>query len=248
MPGSTVLEAEDLSVSFGGVHAVRGVSMTVAEGERRLVLGPNGAGKSVLFSLLGGQCRPTGGRILLSGEAVTALTPYRRARRGLARTFQLNSLFPQLTVRENVGLAVQAASAIRWSVRPDRLHRVLTARTDELLAQWRLEARADETISQLSYGERRRLEVILALAGRPRVLLLDEPTAGLTAEESAEMLDVVLDLPRDIAIVMIEHDMAIANRFAQRITVLAMGAVVADGEPDEVRQNPLVRQSYLGEQ
>jgi ABC-type branched-subunit amino acid transport system ATPase component len=123
----------------------------------------------------------------------------------------------------------------------------LQTRTDELLAQWRLESRAQQSVSLLSYGERRRLEVILALAGEPRVLLLDEPTAGLTPEESIEMIDVVLALPGEVAIVMIEHDMSIANRFAERITVLAMGEVVADGPPDEVRQNPLVRQSYLGE-
>ncbi|MCW2534584.1 MAG: transporter ATP-binding protein [Modestobacter sp.] len=248
MSGTAVLEARGISRSFGGVHAVREVSLTVAEGERRLVIGPNGAGKSVFFSLLGGQYTPDSGAILLGGEEVTSLSPHRRARRGLARTFQLNSLFPDLTVRENVRLAVQAATGTRWSVRSHGRGSRLQERTDELLAQWRLEGRADQTIALLSYGERRRLEVILALAGHPRVLLLDEPTAGLTPEESVEMLEVVLALPSDVAIVMIEHDMSIANRFAERITVLAMGEVVADGPPEEVRQNPLVRQSYLGEE
>jgi branched-chain amino acid transport system ATP-binding protein len=243
-----VLEARDVARSFGGVQAVRGVSLAVAPGERRLVIGPNGAGKSVFFSLLGGQHAPTAGRVLLAGEDVTRLSPQQRARRGLARTFQLNSLFLDLTVRENVRLAVQAATGTRWSVRSHGRGSALTRRTDELLEQWRLTARATRPVSLLSYGERRRLEVILALAGRPKVLLLDEPTAGLTPEESTEMLEVVLGLPEDVAIVMIEHDMAIANRFAQRITVLAMGEVVADGPPEEVRRNPLVRSSYLGEQ
>jgi len=243
-----VLEARDVARSFGGVQAVRGVSLVVAPGERRLVIGPNGAGKSVFFSLLGGQHAPTAGRVLLEGEDVTRLSPQQRARRGLARTFQLNSLFPDLTVRENVRLAVQAATGTRWSVRSHGRGSALNRRTDELLEQWRLTGRAERTVSLLSYGERRRLEVILALAGQPKVLLLDEPTAGLTPEESTEMLEVVLALPTDVAIVMIEHDMAIANRFAERITVLAMGEVVADGPPDEVRSNPLVRSSYLGEQ
>jgi branched-chain amino acid transport system ATP-binding protein len=247
MNGSAVLEARSVSRSFGGVRAVRDVSLSVAPGERRLVIGPNGAGKSVFFSLLGGQYTPTSGQILLGGEDVTALSAQKRARRGLARTFQLNSLFLDLTVRENVLLAVQAATGTRWSVRANGPGSLLQTRTDELLAQWRLESRAEQPVSLLSYGERRRLEVILALAGQPRVLLLDEPTAGLTPEESLEMIDVVLALPAEVAIVMIEHDMAIANRFAERITVLAMGEVVADGPPDEVRQNPLVRQSYLGE-
>jgi branched-chain amino acid transport system ATP-binding protein len=247
MNGSAVLEARGVSRSFGGVHAVRDVSLCVAPGERRLVIGPNGAGKSVFFSLLGGQYAPTSGQILLGGEDVTAMSAQKRARRGLARTFQLNSLFLDLTVRENVQLAVQAATGTRWSVRTHGSGSALQTRTGELLAQWRLESRAQQSVSLLSYGERRRLEVILALAGEPRVLLLDEPTAGLTPEESIEMIDVVLALPGEVAIVMIEHDMSIANRFAERITVLAMGEVVADGPPDEVRQNPLVRQSYLGE-
>jgi branched-chain amino acid transport system ATP-binding protein len=242
-----VLEAREVSRHFGGVRAVRNASLRVAPGERRLVIGPNGAGKSVFFSLLGGQHAPTSGRVFLAGEDVTALSPHRRARRGLARTFQLNSLFLDLTVRQNVQLAVQAATGTRWSLRTSGPGSVVQQRTDELLHQWRLEGRADRSVSLLSYGERRRLEVILALAGRPRVLLLDEPTAGLTPEESVEMLDVVLALPAEVAVVMIEHDMSIANRFAERITVLAMGEVVADGAPDEVRQNPLVRQSYLGE-
>jgi branched-chain amino acid transport system ATP-binding protein len=247
MSDGAVLEARGVSRSFGGVQAVRNVSLRVAPGERRLVIGPNGAGKSVFFSLLGGQYAATAGQILLGGHDVTALSPQRRARMGLARTFQLNSLFLDLTVRENVQLAVQAATGTRWSVRTHGRGSLLHERTDELLAQWRLESRAQQPVHLLSYGERRRLEVILALAGEPRVLLLDEPTAGLTPEESIEMIDVVLALPAEVAIVMIEHDMAIANRFAGRITVLAMGEVVADGPPDEVRQNPLVRQSYLGE-
>ena len=245
---ATVLEAREVFRSFGGVQAVRGVSLKVAEGERRLVIGPNGAGKSVFFSLLGGQHAPTSGHVLLGGRDVTRLSPQQRARRGLARTFQMNSLFADLTVRENVRLAVQAATGTRWSVRSHGRGSALFRRTEELLAQWRLEPRAGQRVALLSYGERRRLEVILALAGEPRVLLLDEPTAGLTPEESIEMLEVVLALPPDVAIVMIEHDMSIATRFAERITVLAMGQVVADGLPDEVRANPLVRSSYLGEQ
>jgi branched-chain amino acid transport system ATP-binding protein len=239
-----VLRTHAVSRSFGGVHAVREVSFEVAAGERRLVLGPNGAGKSVFFSLLGGQTRPTSGRVELHGEDVTALPPYRRARRGLARTFQLNSLFPDLTVRQNLAIAVQAAEGVRWSVLGAGAR--VRSRTDELLDRWRLGVHAEHTTALLSYGERRRLEVVLALAGRPTVLLLDEPTAGLTAEESQQMLAVILDMPRDVAIVMIEHDMSVADLFAERITVLAMGRKIADGDPEEIRQNTEVRDSYLG--
>ena len=247
MEGGLALEAVEVSRRFGGVDALRDVSLQVAEGERRLILGPNGAGKSVFFSVLGGQLPPSSGQVRLLGRDVTRLSPHKRAKLGLARTFQLNSLFPELTVRENIALAVQAVEGIRWSWRSAARHPRIRSRVDDLLGQWRLEARAERVVSLLSYGERRRLEIILSMVGEPKVLLLDEPTAGLTAEESSDVLAHVDELPRDMAVVMIEHDMAIADRFAERITVLALGSVIADGPADEVRQDVTVRRLYLGE-
>lgn len=242
----SALEVQGVSLSFGGFQALRDVSLQVAPGERRLILGPNGAGKSCLFGVIAGQLRPSAGRVFLMGRDVSPMSAYRRARRGLARTFQLNSLFPSLTVRQNVDLAVFAAAGVRWTA-GSRRRRELREKTQRLLAQWNLLNRAETETSLLSYGERRRLELALALAGSPKVLLLDEPTAGLTAQEGHQLLDIIEQLPRDVAVIMIEHDMSIANRFAERITVLATGEVIADGAPDEVRADPRVRKSYLGE-
>lgn len=243
---SIVLETRNVTRQFGGVTAVADVSLQVRAGERRLILGPNGAGKSVLFGLLGGQIAVSSGTVHLLGENVTKMKPYTRSRRGLARTFQLESLFPTLTVRENVSIAVQAAKGIaglRGSALGDRRIR---PRADELLERWRLLSRAEEQTRLLSYGERRRLEIMLALAGSPTVLLLDEPTAGLTDEEGSALLDTLEQLDPNVAVLMIEHDMAVANRFATHITVLALGKVIADGEPEEVRKDETVRRSYLG--
>ncbi|MQA88421.1 MAG: ATP-binding cassette domain-containing protein [Streptosporangiales bacterium] len=221
--------------------------MTVPKGQRRVLLGPNGAGKSVLFSIIGGQQPPTGGRILAFGRDITRLPRRRRAALGLARTFQLNSLFPRLSVEENLFLGVQALDrGSRSLLRPASTHRRLVERTDELLREWRLDDRRGAVVEELSYGEQRQIEMVLALAGRPRLLLLDEPTSGLTKSETDEVVAFLGSLGREITVLLVEHDMDVADRLAEWITVLSLGEVVADGPPGVVRADPRVREVYLG--
>jgi len=241
------LGVERLHHAFGGLRAVDDVTLAVAVGERRVILGPNGAGKTTLFNLITGLFPPVGGTIRLFADDVTALPPYRRARLGLGRTFQINTLFPRLTVRESVLLAVQGADPARFSLlRPRSAYRDLARRTDDLLAEWNLEDRRDVETHELSYGEQRQVEILLALAGRPKVLLLDEPTAGLSAAETAAVVATITRFPRDITVLLIEHDMDVALTLADRVTVMHQGAVLADGTREEIRANPRVAEIYLG--
>jgi len=241
------LTVDGLTHDFGGVRAVDGVTLAVAAGERRVILGPNGAGKTTLFNLITGLLPPLAGTIRLFADDVTALAPYRRARLGLGRTFQMSTLFPRLTVRESVLLAVQGADASRFSLlRPRDAYRRLTRRADELLAAWSLADRGDVPARELSYGEQRQVELLLALAGRPKVLLLDEPTAGLSAAETAAVVATIERLPRDVTVLLIEHDMDVALTLAERVTVLHQGRVLADGPRDAIRADPRVAEIYLG--
>ncbi len=216
-------------------------------GERRALIGPNGAGKTTLFNLVAGVLPVSAGRITLFGHDVTRMMPHRRAALGLTRTFQISNLFPSLTVRENCVLAVQALSPVKLA-----MHRRLSgyhdlhARAEETLAAVGLAERAGATVRNLSHGEQRQLEIALALAGRPRLLLLDEPTAGLSPAESASMARLLGRLDPAITVLIIEHDMDIALDLARHVTVLHYGRVIADGTPDEVRANALVREIYLG--
>jgi branched-chain amino acid transport system ATP-binding protein len=243
----SALRLARVSKVFGGLRAVDGVSLDVQPGERRALIGPNGAGKTTLFNLIAGALPVTLGSITLFGEDVTRMTAHRRAWRGLARTFQISNLFPTLSVLENCLLAVQALTPARLSMhRPLSGYRALHDRAHATLEAVGLADRAHHTVRQLSHGEQRQLEIGLALAGSPRVLLLDEPTAGLSPAESRHMADLLATLDPAMTVLIIEHDMDIALEIARHVTVLHYGRVIADGTRDEIRAHPTVREIYLG--
>ena len=224
-----------------------GVELAVRPGERRALIGPNGAGKTTLFNLIAGALPVTLGRIELFGRDVTRMPTHRRAALGLTRTFQISNLFPTLTVGENCLLAVQALSPVKLAMhRPLSGYRSLHARVEETLAAVGLTDRVGAVVRNLSHGEQRQLEIGLALAGRPRVLLLDEPTAGLSPAESAAMARLLGRLDPAMTVLIIEHDMDIALEVARHVTVLHYGRVIADGTRDAVRADPTVREIYLG--
>jgi branched-chain amino acid transport system ATP-binding protein len=243
----TALTVDRITHEFGGLRALSEVTLAVDVGERRVILGPNGAGKTTLFNLITGLLVPRGGRIRLFDQDITGLAPYHRARLGLGRTFQITTLFPRLTVLESVVLAVQGAERVRASLfAPVRVHREHARRAEALLAEWELADQRHVLTRELSYGDQRQVELLLALAGRPRVLLLDEPTAGLSPPETARVVAMIQRFPRDVTVLLIEHDMDVALALADRITVLHYGAVVAEGPRDEVRADPRVTEIYLG--
>jgi branched-chain amino acid transport system ATP-binding protein len=226
---------------------VDGVELAVRPGERRALIGPNGAGKTTLFNLIAGALPVTLGRIELFGRDVTRMPTHQRAGLGLTRTFQISNLFPTLTVAENCLLAVQALSPVKLAMhRPLSGYRSLHTRVDETLAAVGLTDRVGAVVRNLSHGEQRQLEIGLALAGRPRVLLLDEPTAGLSPAESAAMARLLGRLDPAITVLIIEHDMDIALEVAHHVTVLHYGRVIADGTRETVRADPTVREIYLG--
>ncbi len=242
-----LLRVEHVERRFGGLRALNGVDLSVATRERLAVIGPNGAGKTTLFNVIAGELSPTSGRVLLGGEDVTRRRPDQRAVRGLGRTFQKNNLFLGLSVFENVRLAVQRRHGVSWNAfSPAASHRTVMAETTEQLDTVRLRDRAGATVRELSYGEQRQLEVAVALACRPRLLLLDEPTAGMSPAETIEMIDLVKGLPPDLTLLIIEHDMDVVFALADRIVVLHHGEVLAEGRPEEVRKNPRVMAVYLG--
>jgi branched-chain amino acid transport system ATP-binding protein len=243
----SALIVQGLSRSFGGVQALSDVSLTVEAGERRLIIGPNGAGKTTLFNMLSGASEVSAGRIMLFDRDITHLPSYERARMGLARTFQITNLFPGLTVFENVLLALQAADDTAFSLhRRMRANHHLFRRAQTLLEEWGLIATADQLAKEISYGEQRQIDLILAMAVQPRILLLDEPTAGLSAAEVVRVVGMVRSLPREMTILMVEHDMDVAFDLADRITVLHQGRVIAEGDSKAIRNNPQVNEIYLG--
>jgi branched-chain amino acid transport system ATP-binding protein len=226
---------------------VEGVTLSVQVGERRALIGPNGAGKTTLFNLISGTLPLSGGAISLFGQDVTRAPAHRRAALGLARTFQITNLFPDLTVLENCLLAVQSLSPVKFSMlRPVTAYGHLRERARAMLEAVGLEAVAAARVNVLSHGEQRQLEIALALAGRPRVLLLDEPTAGLSPAESRLMAALLARLDPAITVLMIEHDMDIALELSPTVTVLHYGRVIADGSREEIRADPQVREIYLG--
>jgi branched-chain amino acid transport system ATP-binding protein len=241
------LHLSDVSKEFGGLRAVDRVGLAVVPGERRAIIGPNGAGKTTLFGLISGETRPTAGRVALFDRDVTRLSPHRRAALGLARTYQITNLFPRLTALENCLLAVQALMPVKL-----HLHRALTRypalfqRARAVLEAVGLGDKEGDAVRTLSHGEQRQLEIALALAGAPRLLLLDEPTAGLSPAESHSMTALLKKLDPAITLLVIEHDMDVAFELTDRITVLHYGRVVADGLAHEVKANPLVQEIYLG--
>jgi len=243
----TSLLIDGLSKNFGGLQALHDLSLEIRPGERRAIIGPNGAGKTTLFNLIGGQLSPSSGRIFLFGREVTKLPPFRRAALGLARTFQITTLFPNLTVMENMLLAVQALDGVRFVLyRPLTTYPHLLSQARSLLEQWQLWQKRHALVRQLSYGEQRQLEILLALASMPRVLLLDEPTAGLSAAETQQVVAMIQHLDPSITVLLIEHDMDVAFQVAQHITVLHQGRLLADGSAAAVRQDPRVAEIYLG--
>jgi branched-chain amino acid transport system ATP-binding protein len=247
MSSVPALSVSRISRSFGGVRAVQDVDFSLATGERRALIGPNGAGKTTLFNMIAGELAPSEGRIALFGRDVTRLPPERRAALGLARTFQMNTLFPNLTVIENVLLAVHGVEPTKLRLhRPVASYQALHERARAVLASVGLSGRDDLVANTLSHGEQRQLEVALALASRPRILLLDEPTAGLSLVEARELTTLLTRLDPAMSLLVIEHDMEVVFGVTERITVLHYGKVVADGTRDEVRANPLVAQIYLG--
>ena len=236
-----------LTHDFGGLRALDGLSLAVPVGERRVLLGPNGAGKTTLFNAITGLLAPTAGRIRLFEEDVTTLAPHRRARLGLGRTFQVTTLFLRLTVLESILLAVQGADRARFSLlRPRTAYRRLADESERLLDEWSLAEYRDVATRELSYGQQRQLELVLALAGRPRVLLLDEPTAGLAGPETAAVVRMIERFPRDVTVLLIEHDMDVALALADRVTVLHQGRVVAEGTRAEIQADARVAELYLG--
>ena len=246
--GDVLLSVEDVSLSFGGVKAVSEVSFDIRKGEIRAIIGPNGAGKTTLFNLITGELRPDGGAVTLFGRDITRTPGWRRAHLGISRTYQIITLFPRETLLRNVVLSLLGRSGARWNpvARLDR-QAALVGRAREALARVGLEHLAERPLSQTSYGERRRVEITMALAQDPKVLLLDEPFAGLSIEERRDVLRLVTRIPRDVTTVMIEHDMDVALDFAERITVLHFGQVVVEGTRSEVVAHPRTREIYLGE-
>jgi len=238
---------EDVSKDFGGLRAVDNVSIRVEPGERRAIIGPNGAGKTTLFNLITGELPLTSGRILLFGQDITHTPPHRRIGLGLGRTYQITNIFPGLTVEENVLLAAQGLSGIKFA-----LHRgiprngQIRSKALKALEDLRLTQVRDVPAEDLSHGEQRQLELALALAGDPRVLLLDEPGAGLAAGERALMAELIRNLPHELTVVLIEHDMDLALGLVERVTCLHFGRVIAEDEPDRIRENEMVQEIYLG--
>ena len=242
------LEARGLVRRFGALMATDDVSFAIAPGARQALIGPNGAGKTTLINLLTGVTKPSAGRVLLQGADVTGLSSSRRVRMGLSRTFQINQLFPDLTPAESLGLAIserKGAGADFWRVAGGRPS--IIAEIEDLLTRFGLEADMAQPTRKLPYGKQRLLEIALALATRPRVLLLDEPAAGVPEEERQDILAALAALPSDVAILLIEHDMDLVFNFAERISVLVAGRLLTEGAPDEIAADERVRAVYLGE-
>jgi branched-chain amino acid transport system ATP-binding protein len=246
----SLLRVENVSKHFGSLVAVSDVSMTVEPGELRAVIGPNGAGKTTFFNLITGFFRPSSGRIIFDGQDVTGLLPARRVWRGIARTFQITEVFPELSVRENLRIPVEVASGFR--LRPWLSHdddKKVLARVSELLDMGGLTSKAGRLVGELAHGDQRATEIMMALALRPRLLLLDEPTAGMGDQETYDITQLIRKLHRDqkLSIVLIEHDMRVVFHLADRIMVLDQGKFLAEGTPQEIAANKAVQTAYLGQ-
>ena len=246
---TAALQVEGLNRAFGALPVTRDVNLTLERGARRALIGPNGAGKTTLVNLITGALKPHSGRVLLNGEDITAMSQADRARRGLARTFQINQLFRGLSVLENIGMAISERDGHSNNLwRAVGTKRVVIDEALDHLDSLRLTDDAIKLVRELPYGRQRLVEIAIALAQKPRVLLLDEPAAGVPSSESHLILDVVAALDPDIAVLIIEHDMDVVFRFAKEITVLVQGAVFTQGTPDDIMNNEQVRAVYLGEE
>jgi branched-chain amino acid transport system ATP-binding protein len=243
-----VLEVQNLSKGFGGLLATNDLSFSLHEGDQTAIIGPNGAGKSTLFNLLTGYHAPDAGRIIFDGASIAGQPPHKIARAGISRAFQIANIFGRLTVYENVRSAVQARQGLTFSLFSDAA-RLGMPRAEELLGLCGLEKERDHPAGRLSQGDKKKLELALALAGEPKLLLLDEPTAGMSLEETRETMTLVDRLNRDLGVTVLftEHDMSVVFNHARRVMLLHHGEFVVEGTPEEVRANPLAQKIYLGE-
>jgi branched-chain amino acid transport system ATP-binding protein len=246
----SLLQVKNVSKHFGSLVAVNDISMTVEPGELRAIIGPNGAGKTTFFNLITGFFTPTSGRIFFEGQDVTDLLPARRVWRGMARTFQVTEVFPELTVRENLRIAVEVAAGLRlrpWLSEADNLN--IQSRVTELIEMGGLGGKVDRQVGELAHGDQRACEIMMALALKPRLLLLDEPTAGMGDQETYATTQLIRRLHKDfrLTIVLIEHDMRVVFHLADRIMVLDQGKFLADGTPQEIAANKAVQTAYLGQ-
>jgi branched-chain amino acid transport system ATP-binding protein len=238
---------ESLSKSFGGLQAILDVNFSVRPGERLVIIGPNGAGKTTLFNLISGELLPSSGRIYLFGEDVTHMPPHRRTHLGIARTFQITNLFPNLTLQQNILLAVLGLNSLKYNLhQPMSSCSDVIAKTEELIGKFDLQENKDLLVRNLSYGIQRQIEVLMALASNAKILLLDEPTSGLPPGETSGLTSMILGLDPHMTLLIIEHDMDVAFQLAHNMIVLHHGIVIAEGPPEKIKVNPKVKEIYLG--
>ena len=248
-PGEPVLELKGLRKSFGETQIIRGVDLTVDRGQRHALIGPNGAGKSTLFNLISGHYVPTAGDILLNGQSISGLSPHVINRRGLSRSFQITNLFPRMSVAENLRISIMGRHGHRFTLfRPIRSLTAVNAEVDAFLEKLRLTRRRNDLAGDLAYSEQRALEMGMALATDPEVLILDEPTAGMSREETAYIVDLILTVTEGRTLLVVEHDMSVVFGLCDRVSVLVYGEVIASGEPAAVRADKKVQEAYLGEE
>lgn len=241
-----ILEIRALSVSFGGLRAVDDVSFEIARNRITTVIGPNGAGKSTLFNLISGALRPRNGQVLIEGVDFTGEPPYRMQAAGLARSFQITNLFFELSVGENLRLAAQILEPLSMAWRPVHASHLAQARVDELLQRFALVDKAQYPAGSLSHGEQRRLEVAVALACKPKILLLDEPTQGMSHRDTQETAELIKSLASDVTVLLIEHDIGLVMTLSDHVIVMHQGQKLAEGPPADVRSNPAVQAAYFG--
>ena len=243
-----ILSVSDITVRFGSLMAVNGVSFDARRGQITSVIGPNGAGKSTLFNLISGAIRPSAGRVVFDGQDLTGASPNHMLAAGLARSFQITNLFFELSVRENLRLAAQFLEQGRGLLRPVASSHVALQRVDELIARFRLERKRDELAGFLSHGEQRRLEIAVALAARPRMLLLDEPTQGMSHADTQETGAMIRSLAGEsLSILLVEHDVDLVMSLSDHVVVMHQGQKLAEGSPQQVRSNPAVQSAYFGD-
>jgi len=244
---SAALELDDLSKSFGKAQIIRGLALSVAEGERHAIIGPNGAGKSTLFNLITGRFAPTGGRVRLHGQDLSGLAPYQINRLGLSRSFQITNIFPKMSVFENVRCALLWSTGYKYSFwNMVSRSRALNEGAAEILAEINLAGRRDLPAGMLSYAEQRALEIGITIAGGADVIMLDEPTAGMSNTETDYIVDLIRKVTANKTLIIVEHDMGVVFGLADRISVLVYGQIIATGPPEEVRANQRVQEAYLG--
>ena len=248
MEDGTILEMIDLYKNFGDLMAINGFSLSIVRGKRHAIIGPNGAGKTTLFNLLSGRFKPTRGQILFNGRDITGMSPYRISRLGIARSFQIINVFPQLSVFENVHAVLMSKNHIRYDfLRNIKRWKKLTEETVSLLEQIGLLDKKEVPAGFLSYGEQRGLEVGLTIASDPEIILLDEPTAGMSMDETRQAIKLIDRVTKGKTLVIIEHDMEVIFSLADVITVMQYGNIVATGSPEEIRKNQKVKEAYLGD-